>query len=94
MSYHMSQPWAFTSRDVSGMLECPQDIASCKNPADNCFLTSDGHDYAGTDSVTASGRTCQRWDSQSPHKHTRNDVNDFPGDARRTLVLCTYTERA
>ena len=34
-------------------------------------------EYRGVQNNTVSGRTCARWDSQSPHKHTRT-TKDFP----------------
>ena len=35
-----------------------------------CRHTKSGEDYKGTLSTTYSGKTCQRWDSQSPHTHS------------------------
>ncbi|XP_035660176.1 transmembrane matrix receptor MUP-4-like [Branchiostoma floridae] len=35
-----------------------------------CF-NKNGTDYSGKMSTTRSGRTCQRWDTQLPHKHSK-----------------------
>lgn len=34
-----------------------------------CLSTARGADYFGHVNTTISGRTCMRWDSQSPHNH-------------------------
>ena len=39
----------------------------------DCKKTIKGTEYHGKLSRTKTGKTCQRWDSQSPHKHTRTD---------------------
>ncbi|XP_063695202.1 uncharacterized protein LOC134826666 [Bolinopsis microptera] len=38
----------------------------------------DQGDYRGNISVTADGKTCQRWDSQTPHSHDRTP-EEYPG---------------
>ncbi|XP_064622627.1 uncharacterized protein LOC135484862 [Lineus longissimus] len=44
---------------------------------DDCKKTHDGKTYNGKVSKTRSGRNCQSWASQVPHKHTEN-VSNFP----------------
>lgn len=37
--------------------------------------SGEGSSYRGTISVTITGKTCQQWTSQSPHKHSRSPEN-------------------
>ena len=34
-----------------------------------CKETVEGTEYRGTKSTTVSGKTCQAWNTQSPHQH-------------------------
>jgi len=38
-------------------------------------MTGDGADYRGTQTRTASGKTCQAWDKVTPHSHTYTTAN-------------------
>lgn len=49
----------------------------CNVPLCECKTDVAGHQYLGINTTTQSGRTCQYWDSQSPHAHNFTD-SDFP----------------
>merc|ERR1712168_270571 len=52
--------------------------------SDQCQQSKLGLEYTGQKSTTVSGKTCQRWASQSPHTHTKtadNIVEDTLEDA-------------
>ncbi len=45
-----------------------------------CKATKKGKEYKGSLSQTDGGKTCQRWDSQTPHAHFDKSINSnhFP----------------
>jgi len=55
-----------TAEDVFQVLDMYQCQATCKEG-----LSGDGSNYRGCQQLTKSGRHCQMWTLQRPHKHTR-----------------------
>ena len=51
---------------------------SGNNYCEDCKETKLGTRFCGQISITRSGKTCQRWDSQHPHKHGRKNPLNFP----------------
>ncbi|XP_035690797.1 uncharacterized protein LOC118425782, partial [Branchiostoma floridae] len=59
--------WCYTTDNSTRWEYC--DVPTCE-----CQVGNEAS-YRGTASVTETGRTCQRWDSQTPHEHTWTPVN-------------------
>lgn len=52
--------------------------------ATECTHTLNGKEYTGTVSHTKTGKPCQRWDSQTPHKHDYNHLSKDENYCRNT----------
>eukprot|EP00058_Branchiostoma_floridae_P010803 XP_002596291.1 hypothetical protein BRAFLDRAFT_82105 [Branchiostoma floridae] len=50
-------------------------------------IVGNGVSYRGTFSVTETGKTCQRWDSQTPHDHSRTPEN-YPSSGLEQTSAC------
>uniref|UniRef100_A0A3Q3Q4N6 Kringle domain-containing protein n=1 Tax=Monopterus albus TaxID=43700 RepID=A0A3Q3Q4N6_MONAL len=64
-----SRPWCFTTSTSKRWDFCS--IPRCKLTC----TTGEGEAYRGTIAVTESGKTCQSWSAQTPHKHNRSPDN-------------------
>jgi len=60
--------------------------------AGDCYREDDKSSYTGTINVTRSGRTCQPWESQTPHTHTRGSDPSAFVDGRFPDNFCRTPE--
>lgn len=64
-------PWCYTADNETRWEVC--DIPKCTT---ECWVEDEqGESYRGSVAKTITGKTCQRWDSQAPHKHSRTTKN-------------------
>jgi len=68
--------WEYCHVDVCGILPTNAPTTSpTGSRVKECSYLDDQSDYRGEISVTEEGLECQRWDSQTPHSHSRTTKN-------------------
>nr|XP_034318465.1 plasminogen-like [Crassostrea gigas] len=60
-------PWCYTEDPKKRWEIC--NIPYCGLVEEECKRSKSGYEYTGKVSVTKSGKTCQAWNSQTPHNH-------------------------
>ncbi|XP_062292830.1 plasminogen [Scomber scombrus] len=72
------RPWCFTTNPAKRWDFCSIPRCTSEPPTivpELTCTTGEGGAYRGTVSVTESGKTCQVWAAQTPHKHNRTPDN-------------------
>nr|XP_022291356.1 plasminogen-like [Crassostrea virginica]XP_022291357.1 plasminogen-like [Crassostrea virginica] len=82
-------PWCFTTDPSVEWEYC--NVPMCQY---DCLYTKKGREYIGSMSKTKSGRTCQRWDSQTPHVIPAALTSRFSGPFSCHENFCRNTANA
>ncbi|XP_061900799.1 plasminogen [Entelurus aequoreus] len=72
------RPWCFTTSPTKRWEICSIPRCTSEPPTvvpEMTCATGEGSAYRGTIAVTESGKTCQSWSAQTPHKHNRTPDN-------------------
>jgi len=56
-----------------------------------CRYTVKGAEYRGLRTTTNTGKTCQRWDSQSPHTHSKTGEENYCRNPDNSAEPWCYT---
>ncbi|KAK3101928.1 hypothetical protein FSP39_007432 [Pinctada imbricata] len=66
--------WCYTTDPEVRYEFC--NVTACETTNSTCYENSRERPYSGTINITVTGYPCQRWDSQSPNRHTFTDVSE------------------
>ncbi|KAM3603515.1 uncharacterized protein V6R79_023870 [Siganus canaliculatus] len=72
------RPWCFTTNPAKRWDFCSIPRCTSEPPTivpELTCATGEGGSYRGTIAVTETGKTCQSWSAQTPHKHNRTPDN-------------------
>ncbi|CAH1253329.1 LPA [Branchiostoma lanceolatum] len=75
--YSARSPGSEMNVGLHGSTSQPGNPEEGYSPSRELCQEGAGTSYRGTVSVTETGKTCQRWDSQTPHWHSRKPA-DYP----------------
>jgi len=67
--------WELCDVELCKPATCYLDMSSC-TPDVDCLTSTKGKKYKGKVNLTVTGRTCQRWDSQTPHTHRHKTLEE------------------
>ncbi|XP_071948893.1 uncharacterized protein [Antedon mediterranea] len=101
-----SFPGYFTNIACGTDDDCPSDLLCChgdnvgqacafsktKSLISECYKIENAVDYRGAANTTISGKACQSWTSQTPHKHTRRQ-DRYPDSGVGDHNLCRNPDK-